>query len=328
MSRFTDTIAIRLKAGDGGAGGLSFRREKYVPKGGPDGGDGGKGGDVIIMADRRYYNLAHYFKDRIYRARRGGQGMGRNRHGADGENLTLPVPPGTQILNEDTGELLADLLDEGDSFCAARGGIGGKGNAFFKSATNRTPRMSQPGTPGEELYIRLSLKLIADIGLVGLPNAGKSTLLSVLTSARPKIGDYPFTTITPNLGVLQTDERVILIADIPGIIAGAHRGLGLGLSFLRHIERVKAILYLIDITEEKPAEVFAFLQEELGAYNEALPEKPCCVLLSKADTVSGEEMRSILDTVKLQAKTLPVSALNNYNMEELKRIILELAGQI
>jgi GTP-binding protein len=323
MAKFTDTITIHVKAGDGGAGGLSFRREKYAPKGGPDGGDGGRGGSVFVTADRRYYNLSHYFPDKLYKAARGGQGTSRNKHGADGEDLVIPVPPGTQILNDTTDELMTDLVNEGEPFCVASGGIGGKGNAFFKSSTHQTPRMSQPGMPGEEISIRLDLKLIADIGLVGLPNTGKSTLLSTLTEAKPKIGDYPFTTLVPNLGVLTLGGETIRIADIPGIIEGAHRGLGLGLSFLQHIERVRAILYLIDIRADDILYNFNLLRDELKSYNEKLPGKRYHILLTKSDLVPAEEHSARAAELKGEP-ALPISSTDGYNMNELLKIIKSL----
>lgn len=326
MAKFADTVTIRIKAGDGGAGGLSFRREKYAPKGGPDGGDGGKGGDVIFTADRRYYNLAHFFKDRLYAARRGENGSSRNKHGGDGDNLLIPVPLGTQIIDADTDELLADLTIEGATYIAASGGIGGKGNAFFKSATHQTPRMAQPGMPGEELYVKLNLKLIADVGLVGLPNAGKSTLLAALTAAKPKIGDYPFTTLTPNIGVLAGDDwaRPVFIADIPGIIEGAHKGLGLGLSFLQHIERVKAVLYLIDITEDEPTEVLNLLREELASYNKELLSRPYYVLLTKSDKLTEEEQAAKMQLFAEQS-VLAISSVSGANIKEIGNIIIKLA---
>jgi len=320
MAKFTDTIVIHVKAGDGGAGALSFRREKYAPKGGPDGGDGGRGGSVYFEADRRYYNLSHYLPDKVYKAKRGAQGMGSNMHGADGEDLIIPLPPGTQIINCDTGELLADLVEEGERFCAAKGGIGGKGNAFFKSATHQAPRMAQRGMPGEELSVRLDLKLIADIGLVGLPNAGKSTLLSGLTAAKPKIADYPFTTLTPNLGILALKDRNVRIADIPGIIEGAHKGLGLGLSFLQHIERVCAVLYLIDVTGDDIAYTFELLRSELKSYNENLPLKPYYILLTKSDLLplSGSSHKE----KELKGEpVMSVSSANGHNMDKLLKII-------
>ncbi len=316
MAKFTDTINIRIKAGDGGAGAVSFRREKYIAKGGPDGGDGGNGGNVYIEADRRYYNLSHFYKDRLYKARRGHQGEGRNRHGADGEDLTILVPPGTQVIDAETGEVIADLIVEEKRHTIARGGVGGRGNAFFKSSTNQTPRMSQPGTPGEELVVILNLKLIADIGLVGLPNAGKSTLLSKVTNAKPKIADYPFTTLIPNLGVVQKSAREFLIADIPGIIEGAHRGQGLGLSFLQHIERVNVLLFLLDATEEELPYTLELLRSELKAYNTELLERPCLVLLSKVDLIAEDELKEKMESLKGE-EVVPISSITGVNIDKL-----------
>lgn len=321
MPRFTDTITIRLKAGNGGRGGLSFHREKFIAKGGPDGGDGGRGGDVYIEADNGYHALSHLFRDRLYRARNGDPGGSGNKNGKDGADLTVKVPPGTQVIEEESGEILADLVSPGSRFCGASGGIGGKGNAFFKSSTNRSPRFSQPGMPGEESHLRLNLKLIADFGLVGLPNAGKSTLLSKITNAKPKIADYPFTTLIPNLGVIQKDDgTVYTIADIPGIIEGAHRGQGLGLSFLRHIERVKAILFMIDITEDDPAYALRLLRSELRTYNEMLTEKPYYILLNKTDladeTIVRERTSRMGDT-----NVIAISAENGTNMDKIELIL-------
>ncbi|MBN2159959.1 MAG: GTPase ObgE [Spirochaetes bacterium] len=290
MARFTDTISIRIKAGNGGKGAVSFHREKFIARGGPDGGDGGKGGDVYFRSDIMIHNLSHLFKDRLYGAENGHQGMGNNRHGKDGTDMTVRVPAGTQVIDGETGEVLADLIEDGTRFMAASGGIGGKGNAFFKTATHQTPRFSQPGMPGEEKRVTLNLKLIADIGLVGLPNAGKSTLLGRITNAKPKIADYPFTTLTPNLGVIQKEDGSTLkIADIPGIIEGAHKGHGLGLSFLQHIERVRAVLYIIDITGDDLSYTLHLLRSELETYNVELTSKPYYILLNKIDLVDDAE---------------------------------------
>ena len=321
MGKFTDTIVINLRSGDGGAGALSFRREKYIPRGGPDGGDGGRGGDVIIEADARYYNLSHLYPDRVYKAGNGKTGSGRNRSGADGKSLIIKVAPGTQVIDPETDEVIADLIEDESSVKAAEGGIGGKGNAFFKSATHQTPRFSQPGMPGEEKRIRLDLKLIADVGLVGLPNSGKSTLLSKLTNARPKIADYPFTTLIPNLGVLETPSgRICKIADIPGIIEGAHKGHGLGLSFLQHIERVRIILFLIDISEDDPEYNLSLLKSELKSYNRELLNRPSCVLLTKSDTVDKPE---IDEKIRLMSEhgAVPVSSISGYNLESVAAVI-------
>ncbi len=324
MARFTDSISINVRAGKGGAGAVSFFREKYVPKGGPDGGDGGKGGDVYIEARNSYYNLSHYFKDRIYKAENGHTGMGKNRSGRNGADLVLKVPPGTEVYDEETGEIIFDLTVEGPAMLLASGGIGGKGNAFFKSPTNQTPRFAQPGMPGMEKRVRLNLKLIADVGLVGLPNAGKSTLLSKLTNAKPKIADYPFTTLIPNLGVVQrADGTSIRLADIPGIIEGAHRGLGLGLSFLQHIERVRVILFLIDVTADDPVYTLRLLRSELETYNKEMLERPSAVLLSKVDLVDEDEVlriRALFDKERI----LAVSSISGLNLDELIVVIEEM----
>ncbi len=324
MAKFTDTMQINVAAGHGGAGAVSFRREKYIAKGGPDGGDGGRGGDVFIESDRRYYNLAHLFHDRIYSAEHGKPGSANHRHGADGESLTILVPPGTQVFDDDTGDLLYDLVEEHARGLVAQGGIGGKGNAFFKSSTHQTPRFSQPGMPGETATVVLNLKLIADVGLVGLPNAGKSTLLSAITNAHPKIADYPFTTLVPNLGVVRNDEGIeYTIADIPGIIEGAHRGEGLGLSFLRHIERVKIILFLIDINGDDPSYTLQLLRSELCTYNDSLAFRPNYILLTKTDTVDESTLAEKMAQLSGE-NVLPVSARTGENIPRLLQIILQL----
>jgi len=321
VPKFTDTTFIRVKAGNGGKGAVSFHREKFIAWGGPDGGDGGKGGDVYIQAETMLHNLSHLFKDRIYKAENGHPGMSGNRHGKDGADCIVKVPAGTQVIDYETGEVLADLLDDGQRYCAVSGGIGGKGNAFFKSSTFQTPRFSQPGMPGEEKRITLNLKLIADIGLVGLPNAGKSTLLAAITNARPKIADYPFTTLVPNLGVIQYDDGTICkIADIPGIIEGAHRGHGLGLSFLQHIERVKAILFILDITGADLQYTLDLLRSELNTYNSELTEKPYYILLNKIDLVDDDHLEEEIKSLK-DRHVLPISAATGRNIQELLTII-------
>jgi GTP-binding protein len=308
VSKFTDVISIKIKAGNGGPGSVAFRKEKYIPYGGPDGGDGGKGGDVYIEADRRFYNLSHFFTDRVYKAGNGGQGSGANMHGKDGEDLIIKVPPGTMVINVETDEVIVDLLEEDVPFKIATGGIGGRGNAFFKSATHQTPRFAQTGMPGEELTANLNLKLIADIGLVGLPNAGKSTLLGAITNANPKIGDYPFTTLTPNLGVVEYSDSVVYkIADIPGIIEGAHMGHGLGLSFLQHIERVKCILYILDSSGDNLQYSLDLLKSELNTYNPELVNKKSRIILSKIDLISEEELSAKIK--ELGGDVIPISIL-------------------
>jgi len=323
VAKFTDVINIRIKAGHGGPGSVSFRREKYVPKGGPDGGDGGKGGDVYVVADRRYYNLSHFFPGKVYSADNGQYGMGRNRYGNDGEDLTIKVPPGTVIYNDETGEIIADMIEEDKPFKIATGGIGGKGNAFFKTSTHQTPRFAQDGMPGDELDVKLNLKLIADIGLVGLPNAGKSTLLAAITNANPKIGDYPFTTLTPNLGVIQYDDGIVYkIADIPGIIEGAHMGHGLGLSFLQHIERVRCIFYIIDVSGDDLKYTLELLKNELATYNEDLLNRESRILLSKIDLVSAEELEE--KKALFNEKVIPISVILDDKISVLYKEIREL----
>ncbi len=308
MAKFTDIITIHIKAGNGGPGSVAFRKEKYIPYGGPDGGDGGKGGDVYIVADRRFYNLSHFFSDRVYKAGNGEHGAGANMHGKDGEDLVINVPPGTVVYNAETNEVIVDLLEEDIPFKIATGGIGGKGNAFFKSSTHQTPRFAQTGKPGDEVLANLNLKLIADIGLVGLPNAGKSTLLGAITNANPKIGDYPFTTLIPNLGVVEySDSTVYKIADIPGIIEGAHLGHGLGLSFLQHIERVKCILYIIDSSEEDLLYSLELLKSELNTYNPELLNKESKIILSKIDLITDDELSSKIK--ELGGDVIPISVL-------------------
>ncbi len=321
MPKFTDSIEIKVEAGNGGPGAVSFLREKFVPKGGPDGGDGGKGGNIIIKANPSYINLSHLFSDRVYKADKGSQGMGRNRHGKDAVDLYIMVPIGTEVTDSDTGEKILDLTSENDTFRISEGGIGGRGTAFFKSSTHQTPRFAQPGMPGESRTLILNLKLIADIGIVGLPNSGKSTLLSKITNAKPKIAEYPFTTLTPNLGVVQRSNGTYYkIADIPGIIEGAHKGHGLGLSFLKHIERVKVIIFLIDINENDPAYTIGLLRSELKFYNEELLKKPYCVVFSKADLILEEDIKKKIDILE-EKDILAISSLNGYNLEKLKEII-------
>ncbi|MEJ2184530.1 MAG: GTPase ObgE [Gemmatimonadota bacterium] len=285
---FVDEVTIHVYAGTGGSGAEAFRREKFVPRGGPSGGDGGRGGDVILRADAQLETLLDYRYQEHYRAERGEHGQGKNMTGRDGEDLWLRVPPGTVVSDADTGERLGELLEDGETLVVAHGGRGGRGNAAFATPTNRAPREWEPGKPGEERHLRLELKLFADVGLVGQPNAGKSTLLSVVSAARPKIAAYPFTTLAPNLGVAQlSDRRSFVIADIPGIIEGAHEGRGLGLQFLRHIERTRTLAFLLPVDGDVEAEYRA-LRQELAAYSEELSERPHCVVLSKVDLLAGE----------------------------------------
>jgi len=281
---FIDRVVINVEAGTGGSGATSFRREKYVPQGGPDGGDGGRGGNVVVRGDSNLATLLDYtYRDR-WAAERGEHGMGSNKTGRSGADVVLPVPAGTVVRDLDTRELLGEILDEGDEVIVARGGRGGKGNTFFATATHQSPREWQPGEEGERRTLELELKLIADVGLVGAPNAGKSTLLSVISAARPKIADYPFTTLAPNLGVVQlSGHRTFVVADIPGIIEGAHEGKGLGLQFLRHIERTRLLAFLIPIDALDWQEEYDQLRREVEAYSPELAAKPHCVVFTKLD---------------------------------------------
>lgn len=288
---FIDQAKIYIKAGSGGSGISSFRREKYVPHGGPDGGDGGKGGDVIFQASHRATTLLDLKYLRHYEAKPGRHGEGTNKHGRNGADVTVTVPVGTIIKNHQTSEVLADLIEDGQIVIIARGGKGGRGNSQFSSSTNRAPTNFEPGMPGEQFTLDLELKLLADVGLVGYPNAGKSTMISTLSAARPEIADYPFTTLVPNLGVVPFGEyRSFVMADIPGLIEGAHSGKGLGIQFLKHIQRTAFLLYLIDISEwaqEDPLEAFAILQRELSTFDNHLADRPFVIIGTKLD-VKGD----------------------------------------
>lgn len=290
--KFLDQTKIYIRSGDGGAGSVSFRREKFIPHGGPDGGDGGRGGDVWIEAVNGLNTLIDYRYQQHYKAKTGGHGMGKNRHGADGLSITLKVPVGTQVLDEEREEVLVDLAEAGQRVLLAKGGNGGFGNAYFKSSTNQAPRHANPGLPGEERTVWLRLKLIADAGLVGLPNAGKSTFLRAVSAATPKVADYPFTTITPHLGVVSLDDSArFVLADIPGLIEGASEGAGLGTRFLGHLERCAAILHLVDGTDEKPGAAYKTVRAELEAYGEGLEEKTEFVALNKIDALDPDTLK-------------------------------------
>jgi GTP-binding protein len=285
-----DHARIQVQAGSGGNGCMSFRREKYVPKGGPDGGDGGRGGSVILEVDPHVRTLLDCREAPVHRAERGRAGSGNRRTGRNGRDLVIKVPPGTVVKNAEDGTLIADLLEPQQQWVAARGGRGGRGNAQFATPTHQAPRRADPGEPGEERELELELKLIADIGLVGPPNAGKSTLLSRITRARPKIANYPFTTLEPHLGIVELDpERRFVVADLPGLIEHAHRGKGLGLEFLRHIERTRVLLMMVDVGSETPATDLAMVERELRQYSPALLDKPRVVALTKSDTIAEED---------------------------------------
>jgi GTP-binding protein len=309
---FVDEVEIHVRAGDGGRGAVSFRREKYVPRGGPDGGDGGHGGSVILEADEGLGTLLDYRYRRHDAAPRGGHGQGSDRHGANGPDLVLRVPVGTVVRDRDTGALLGDLTRHDQRLVVARGGRGGRGNARFATSTRRAPRHAEPGTPGEERWLRLELKLLADVGVVGFPNAGKSTLVARLSAARPKIADYPFTTLVPTLGLVRLDaERSFVIADVPGLVPGAAAGKGLGLRFLRHLERTRLLVHLLDLdpaTGRDPVEDWRTIQAELEAYSPALATRPQLVAANKID-LDGAEPRLRRVQAFARRRGLPVLAL-------------------
>lgn len=316
--KFLDQAKIFIRSGNGGAGSISFRREKYVEFGGPDGGNGGRGGDVWVECTEGLNTLIDYRYRQHFKAKTGGHGMGRNRTGADGEDIVLPVPVGTQVFEEDNETLIADLTEVGQRVCLARGGNGGFGNAHFKSATNQAPRRANPGLEGVERWVWLRLKLIADAGLVGLPNAGKSTFLSAVSAARPKIADYPFTTLSPNLGVVQVDTRTFVLADVPGLIEGAHEGQGLGDRFLGHVERCSVILHLVDGTSEDVAGDYSTIRGELEAYGHGLGDKPELVALNKIDALTGEQVedRKALLEAASGGEVMTVSGATGNNVRE------------
>jgi GTP-binding protein len=290
MSVFVDRVVVNAKAGNGGSGIVSFRREKFIPMGGPDGGDGGRGGDVVVVGDSNLATLLDYTYRDSWSATDGDHGSGSNKTGRSGADVEMPVPVGTVIRDLDTEERIGEVLEDGERLIVARGGRGGKGNAYFVSSTHQSPREFQPGEDGQARRLELELKLIADVGLVGQPNAGKSTLLSVVSAARPKIADYPFTTLAPNLGVVQlTDGRTFVVADIPGIIEGAHEGRGLGLQFLRHIERTRLLAFLVPVDSMDWQAEYDQLRQEIAAYSAALAEKPHCVVFTKMDLLGDDE---------------------------------------
>jgi GTP-binding protein len=292
--KFIDVAEIHVKAGDGGAGCVSFRREKYVPKGGPDGGDGGRGGDVLLRSNKHLTTLLDYHYKRTYKAERGEHGLGARKTGKNGKPVILQVPVGTIVRDASDNAVIEDIIVHGQEVIVARGGRGGRGNAAFVTATNQAPRKYEPGFPGEELHLRLELKLLADVGLVGFPNAGKSTLISVISAARPKIADYPFTTLTPNLGIVRVDVgKSFVVADIPGIIEGAHRGKGLGLQFLRHIERTRLLAFLIEAVSKDPVADYQVLLNELLLFNKDLARKPRIVAFTKADLLDGDQRQEL-----------------------------------
>jgi GTP-binding protein len=318
LSRFIDEVDINVRSGNGGPGAISFRREKYVPKGGPDGGDGGNGGNIIIMVKKEMRSLYNVKSKKTFRASNGMPGMGKNKKGAKGEDRVIYVPPGTVILEKESKYIIEDLTPENNEVTLLKGGKGGFGNAHFTTSINRAPRYAQKGTQGSESFVTLQLKTIADIGIVGLPNAGKSTLLSVLTGANPRVGNYPFTTLTPNLGVMNyKDDKQFVLADVPGLIEGASKGLGLGIQFLKHIERTKIILILLDLFQKDFESQYMALLNEMGSYSTSLLEKPKLIVGSKKDIISGEETNDFFSW-KIGAEKICVSSVTGEGLDDLK----------
>jgi GTPase len=323
--KFLDEAKIYVKGGDGGAGAVSFRREKFIEYGGPDGGDGGTGGDVWVEAANDLNTLIDYRYQQHFKVRTAGHGMGRLRAGNSTEDIVLKVPVGTEIIDEDKETVLADLATVGQRYRIAKGGNGGFGNHYFKSATNRSPTNANQGQPGEERWIWLHLKLIADAGIIGLPNAGKSTLLSVVSAARPKIADYPFTTLHPQLGVVALDEKSFVIADIPGLIEGAHEGAGLGTRFLGHVERCAVLLHMIDVTADDPVASYRTVRKELKAYSKILADKPEIIAFNKVDAIDEKSLEKKLEAfeTKIKVKPLVISAAGQKNIQPLLRAMLK-----
>ena len=319
--KFLDEAKIYIKAGDGGNGACSFRHEKFIEFGGPDGGCGGKGADVIFEAKDNLNTLIDFRYQQHFRAERGHNGAGRNKTGASGQDMVILVPVGTEIVMDDGQTVLCDMTKVGQRYVVAHGGLGGRGNEFFKTSTNQAPEFAEEGRPGEELWVRLRLKLIADVGLIGLPNAGKSTFLTALTRARPKIADYPFTTLHPNLGVAKVDDKEVLIADIPGLIEGASEGAGLGDKFLKHVERCGSLIHLIDITNENPIASYTIIHKELEKYSPVLATKPELIALNKCDCILPNEAKKIQQKLQKQTgkQVFLISGIAHSGLNELMR---------
>ena len=323
--KFLDQAKIYVKAGDGGSGSASFRREKFIEFGGPDGGDGGDGGSILLVAEKNLNTLIDYRFQQHFKAGRGENGMGRKKTGKNGKNLILKVPVGTQIYEEDNNTLIEDLKKEGQKITVASGGKKGLGNVRFKSSTNRAPRKKTEGSKGESFCIWLQLKVIADIGIVGMPNSGKSSLLSVLTKAKPKIANYPFTTINPNLGVATYSDKEITLADIPGLIEGAHEGVGLGDKFLRHIERCKSLVHLIDITNEDIDDNYLKIRKELSKYSKSIIKKKEIVVFNKIDLINANEIEKKVSNFqkKIKKKIYKMSIAQNKGLTTLKKLLVQ-----
>jgi len=326
--KFIDEVIITVQSGDGGRGCVSFRREKFVPRGGPDGGDGGKGGDVLLRTTLRKRTLYQFQYQKHFKAKNGAHGQGKQKTGQNGQSLVIEIPPGTLVTDLDTGQVVKDLVKPGETLLLARGGRGGQGNTRFKTSTNRTPRFAQPGEPGETKRLKLELKLLADVGIIGLPNAGKSTLIRAISSARPKIGDYPFTTLTPSLGVVQTQwGEPFVVADIPGLIKGAHKGTGLGIKFLRHIERTRILVHLIDVSSidlNDPLHDYNAVNTELSMYNRKLAEKPQIIVLNKIDLPGIQNAAGAFQSAITDKEVTLISALTGKGVDNLKSKIVAL----
>jgi len=320
---FVDLTKVYVKAGDGGKGCIAFRREKYVPKGGPSGGDGGKGGDVIVEVDPNLYSLHDLKYRKSYKAGNGKPGEGALKKGADGKDVIIHVPPGTLIKDDSTGKIIADLTQSGERVVVAKGGAGGRGNASFANPVLRAPRIAEPGQRGEEKNLVFELKVVSDVGMVGLPNSGKSTLLAKLTTAMPKIADYPFTTLIPNLGIVKYGNfRSFVLADIPGIIEGAHEGKGLGIRFLKHLERTKVLLYMIEAIDPEQERTFKILQDELLSYSDVFKNKPAIVALTKSDLLDSKNIGKVKEIGELEV--IYISAVTGMHLSKLieKLVIL------
>ena len=325
--KFLDQVKIYIKAGNGGDGSPSFRREKFIEYGGPDGGDGGNGGSVILKAERNLNTLIDYRYQQHHKAKRGDNGSGQNRTGKSGDNLVLKVPLGTQVFEEDNKTLIFDFIKIGEEFVAAAGGKGGLGNTRFKSSTNRAPKKFTKGTPGEEFTIWLQLKTIADIGIIGLPNAGKSSLLAAITNANPKIANYEFTTLNPNLGVASYDDKEITIADIPGLIEGAHKGTGLGIQFLKHVERCKSLLHMIDITKNDIKESYNQVKTELKNYSSKLSKKKELIVLNKTDLIDQKKVKEIVNNFSKSTRS-EVITMSTFEKKAVSKIKAKLISYV
>ncbi|MFO7557468.1 MAG: GTPase ObgE [Desulfobacterales bacterium] len=330
--KFIDEAIITVQSGNGGRGCVSFRREKFIPRGGPDGGDGGNGGDVILTASSQKRTLYPFRHQHFFRAKNGGHGQGRQKTGKSAQSLIIEIPPGTIVSNPDTGEIYHDFLESGETVVIARGGRGGQGNKRFTTSTNRAPRFAQPGEPAQIVTLKLELKLLADVGIIGFPNAGKSTLISVLSSARPKIGDYPFTTLAPNLGMVKPERgEPYVVADMPGIIEDAHTGAGLGLQFLKHIERTKILVHLIDaaaIDPENPLDLYKKINRELELHSKKLAEKPQIIVLNKLDLPDAEKPAKAFQSEIQDKRVILISAATGKNIKNLKQEIAGLLERI